>query len=51
MAKLTPPTTVTVEMTTAELALVQRALKLVRDYGAMSDWDASTELLADLEGE
>ena len=48
MAKLKAPETVTVELTTAELSLIRVALKLVKDFGDVDDWDAAGDLLADL---
>ncbi|MFI8084340.1 hypothetical protein ACIF6L_26500 [Kitasatospora sp. NPDC086009] len=49
MATIKPPDHVTVEVTTAELALVRRALRLVRDFGDVDDWDGASALLTDLE--
>ena len=49
MATIKAPESVTVELTRAELALVRRALRLVKDFGTVDDWDGALNLLADLE--
>ncbi|MFE7624269.1 hypothetical protein [Streptomyces sp. NPDC057509] len=49
MAQIKSTGTVDVELTLAELELIRRALRLVNDFGDMSDWDAAPALLADLE--
>ncbi|WP_199819292.1 hypothetical protein [Streptomyces sp. NRRL S-378] len=49
MAKITETASYTVELTGRELALVQRALNLVRTYGDPEEWDEAAELRAALE--
>lgn len=48
MATIKSTGTVDVEVTYAELELLRRALRLVKDFGDVDDWDAARDLLADL---
>lgn len=49
MAQIKSTGTVEVELTAAELALVRRSLRLVRNFGEVEDWDEAENLLADLD--
>lgn len=40
---------VVVELSYPELELIRRALRLVRDFGEVDDWDPARDLLTDLE--
>jgi hypothetical protein len=48
MAKITETATYTVELSGLELDLIRAALKLVKDFGDMDDWDKADELRTDL---
>ncbi|BDM70580.1 hypothetical protein HEK616_40670 [Streptomyces nigrescens] len=48
MAKIKSTGTVDVEATYEELELLRRALRLVKTFGEVDDWDLAQELLTDL---
>ncbi|WP_199806510.1 hypothetical protein [Streptomyces sp. NRRL F-5630] len=40
---------VDVELALSELELIRRALRLVKEFGEVEDWEPARDLLADLE--